>query len=313
MSNALATPSGGGTDLRRILASQQRRMEALLNGQMPFQQVCALALESINKTPKLAECSPDSIVNAVLQACIGGFRIGGPFPESHLVPYNTKAGWRAQLIVDYRGVISAVTRSGDVTKVEVRSRRESDFFRLVYGTEPRVEHEPELDPEKRGGIVGVYAVFFLADGSTKFDYMTTREVEDVQARSKAKDSGPWQTDWEQMAWKTVIKRGAKTLPISHESRRALSAEDSDPSEVERTEKPADVVRVSDSQASSQPDPEREAVLRELAQLKADHAGAYLAVVEKAPPLEEQDVAGLRVTVQSIQRKAEEMAQNEGSN
>ena len=50
----------------------------------------------------------------------------------------------------------------------------------------------------------------------KFDVITKLEVDAIKSRSKAKDSGPWVTDYQEMGKKTVVKRGCKLLPQSPE-------------------------------------------------------------------------------------------------
>ena len=67
-------------------------------------------------------------------------------------------------------------------------------------------------------MVRVYCVFRLKDGGHQFDVMSTREVEAIRKRSKAKDSGPWITDYEAMAAKTVIRRTSKLVPASIEDK-----------------------------------------------------------------------------------------------
>ncbi len=51
------------------------------------------------------------------------------------------------------------------------------------------------------------------------------EIEKVRKRSKAASDGPWVTDWDEMAKKTVIKRHAKLAPLSVEFQRAVALED----------------------------------------------------------------------------------------
>jgi recombination protein RecT len=55
--------------------------------------------------------------------------------------------------------------------------------------------------------------------------MTAAQVEAVRARSKAGRSGPWVTDWEEMARKTPLRRISKTLPRSEELSRAIEADE----------------------------------------------------------------------------------------
>ena len=77
----------------------------------------------------------------------------------------------------------------------------------------------------------VYAVAFFNDGSTQFEVMVKAEVEAIRKRSRAYGSGPWVSDFEEMAKKTVVRRLSKYLPQSPEMARALEiqamAEDGD--------------------------------------------------------------------------------------
>jgi len=51
--------------------------------------------------------------------------------------------------------------------------------------------------------------------------MTRAEVEAVRKRSRSGAAGPWETDWAEMARKTVVRRLAKYLPMSVEMAKAV--------------------------------------------------------------------------------------------
>jgi recombination protein RecT len=51
--------------------------------------------------------------------------------------------------------------------------------------------------------------------------MAISEVESIRRRSRAGNSGPWQTDYAEMAKKTVLRRTLKLAPCSPELQRAL--------------------------------------------------------------------------------------------
>lgn len=61
-------------------------------------------------------------------------------------------------------------------------------------------------------------VAHFVDGGHHFEWMSIGEVNKIRDRSPAakKDASPWITDYEQMALKTVIRRGWKYLPMSIE-------------------------------------------------------------------------------------------------
>ncbi|MFW6010840.1 MAG: recombinase RecT [Gemmatimonadota bacterium] len=58
----------------------------------------------------------------------------------------------------------------------------------------------------------MYVIFDLPSGLTRFHWMSRQEVDEVKASSRASSSGPWVDWYGQMAIKTCIKRGLKTLP-----------------------------------------------------------------------------------------------------
>jgi recombination protein RecT len=51
--------------------------------------------------------------------------------------------------------------------------------------------------------------------------MSKKDVDAIRARSKASGSGPWVTDYVEMARKTVLKRACKYLPMAIEINDAL--------------------------------------------------------------------------------------------
>ena len=51
--------------------------------------------------------------------------------------------------------------------------------------------------------------------------MSKKEVDDIRKRSRAGQSGPWVTDYEEMAKKTVFKRLSKWLPVTPDLEAAV--------------------------------------------------------------------------------------------
>jgi recombination protein RecT len=185
-----------------------------------------VVLSVFTRRPELWECDPVSVARAVVEAAQLGLEPTGSIGGAHLVPFwNKKTGRKeVQLILDYRGVVQLARRSKEVSRVEARVVRRDDEFDFAYGLEPRLHHVPSL-VEDPGPLAYVYAVAIFADGSRQFDVMSAAQVEAVRQRSRAKDDGPWVTDYFEMAKKTILKRLAKLLPLSIEARTALEQED----------------------------------------------------------------------------------------
>ena len=101
---------------------------------------------------------------------------------------------------------------------------ENDTFEYELGLEPKLKHIPAV--KDRGNPAFFYAVFRTKDGGYGFEVMS---VEDVRAHgqkySKAFSNGPWKTNFEEMAKKTVLKRVLKYAPLKTEFIRGLSADE----------------------------------------------------------------------------------------
>jgi len=63
--------------------------------------------------------------------------------------------------------------------------------------------------------------------------MNKEEIDAIQKRSKAGQSGPWITDWAEMAKKTVFRRHSKWLPISSEFQEAFDKDYDIPNDLVR--------------------------------------------------------------------------------
>ena len=68
-------------------------------------------------------------------------------------------------------------------------------------------------------------VITFKDGTKQCDVMTKGEIDAIRKRSRASGSGPWVTDYNEMAKKTVFRRLSKWLPLSAEIREVVEADD----------------------------------------------------------------------------------------
>ena len=102
---------------------------------------------------------------------------------------------------------------------------ENDEFEYNIGE--IVKHKIDFRNE-RGDAYAYYTVVTFKDGTKKTEVMSKFEVEQIKERSSAwasfKKYGkicPWNTDYDEMAKKTVFKRASKWLPLSAEAKQAI--------------------------------------------------------------------------------------------
>ena len=198
---------------------------------LPPERFIRVALTALMRTPKLAECDQASFFQALLSLSQLGLEPDGR--RAHLIPFeNRKRGVvECQLIVDYKGLVDLAMRSGAISNIHADVVCENDEFEYDRGI--LVHHRIDFRQE-RGRMYAAYALVRFKDEGEKADVMTRLEVEAIRERSRAKDNGPWVTDFNEMAKKTVFRRLSKWLPLSAEFRDALEA-DADSTEDRRFE------------------------------------------------------------------------------
>jgi recombination protein RecT len=222
--NKISKPQAGARrELREWLQGEtfKRELAALLPRTMSPERFVRIAFQAIHRNPDLLKCSQESFFNCLLSLGAMGLEPDGR--RAHLIPFNTKDGPpECTLIVDYKGIKELVRRNHDVSAMHCDVVGANDEFVVRFGTHGVLDHKPCL--EGRGKILCAYSWIKLPDGNEEFDVMNFAEIEAVRKRSRAADKGPWVTDWNEMAKKTVFRRHAKGLPLSPETREALERE-----------------------------------------------------------------------------------------
>lgn len=212
---AAAPPSPAQT-IAAYLKKMGPEIEKALPKHMDADRMARIALTTIRTNPKLLECSVPSLLGAVMQAAQLGLE-PGLIGHCYLVPFkNGKTGQsEVQFIIGYKGMIDLARRSGQIENIYAHAVYSNDEFDYELGLEPKLKHKPYMNGD-RGEFIGVYAVAHFKGGGYQFEFMPKEEIEKRRKRSKAANNGPWVTDYEEMAKKTVIRHMWKYLPISIE-------------------------------------------------------------------------------------------------
>lgn len=179
-----------------------------------------IALSAVSNTPKLANCTPQSFLGAMMSAAQLGLEPNTPLGQAYLIPY----GNQCQFQLGYKGLIDLAYRSGEVKTIMAQVVYENDKFEFEFGLEHKLKHVPAKD--NRGKPVWYYAVFKLTNGGEGFEVMSQDDVmKHAQTYSKTFKNGPWQTNFEEMAKKTVIKKVLKYAPLKSEFATQLAEDE----------------------------------------------------------------------------------------
>ena len=225
---APANPKQGIKDL---LASQWPKIEAVMPKHMSSERLYQLAVSTVNQNPQLADCDVASLLSCVMKCSALGLEpsaVDG-LGRAYILPYRNKGTMTATFIMGYKGMIDLARRSGEIKDISARAVYEGDDFDYEFGLEEKLRHRPSArkhDADEKP--THVYMVAHFKDGGHYMDVMTIDEVESIRKRSRAKDNGPWVTDYEAMAKKTVIRRAFPYLPVSVEAQSAVAADETTP-------------------------------------------------------------------------------------
>lgn len=203
---------------RGLLEKSIDQLRIALPAHVAPEHVIRVTMTELQERKELQNCEPRSVVGSVIKAAELGLDVGSAKGHAYLVPYGKKA----QLIVGYRGYIELARRSGDVTHVSARVVRKGDHFKVKYGLDETIEHEPAFEDSE---ITHVYAVAHFKNGEKLFDVMPAHEITAIQKRSKTGNSGPWKTDTAEMSRKSVVRRLAKYIPMSSELADAMALDE----------------------------------------------------------------------------------------
>jgi len=202
--------------LRDQIKNYEGQFAAILPKHITPERMVRVALTAVTKTPKLADCTQESVMSCLLDCSSMGIEPDGR--NAHLIPY----GKSCTLIVDYKGLVDLAMRSGKISSIHADVVCENDIFEENLG---QVEKHVIDRKNPRGAPYAAYSRVVMKDGAVSCQVMGKDDIESIRKRSKAGNAGPWKTDTMEMWKKTVFRRHSKWLPLSPEYRDAIAISD----------------------------------------------------------------------------------------
>lgn len=242
------------------LALYKKQISKALPSVITPERFIRMAMTAANSNPALHECDPMSFLGAALTAAQLGLEPNTPLGQAYLIPYknNNKGITECQFQIGYKGLLDLANRSGVLRNVSAQVVYENDEFEFEYGLEPKLKHKPAM--YDRGVAIWVYATYHLTNGGYNFEVMSIDDVREfAKSKSKAYNRGPWQTDFEAMAKKTVLKRVLKYAPMKSETASAV-ANDGHSFELDIKDEDANVIPVTYTEIDGEEVKENNAVI-----------------------------------------------------
>jgi recombination protein RecT len=220
LSNAGASlkPMGLFEDLRQWFSKALPSLSELC-GTDEAKKIFATARVQLAKSPDLLQCTKVSLQNCILQSMALKL-YPGPMQECAYVKFGDEAVFMPM----YQGITKLAIQGKTIRSVKANVVYERDEFDYSEGTEPYIKHRRYLGNDgERGARVAFYATATVRNGAREFVIMSLAEVEAIRSRSRSAKSShsPWNTDFDEMGKKTVLKRMLKLLPKSTELAEAI--------------------------------------------------------------------------------------------
>ena len=216
--------NGGPQTVTQFIEQMKGEIARALPRHLNADRLARIMLTEVRRTPLLAQCTPQSFGGAIMTCAQLGLE-PGVTGEAYLLPFrnNRKNCYEVQLIIGYQGMLSLFWRSPLAKSFDAQTVYENDDFEYEYGLQPKLRHKPSLGD--RGAAIAYYSVATMTQGGAAFVVMSRADIEKIRQRSRAKDDGPWKTDYDAMAKKTCVRQLFKLLPKSAELAQAIAADE----------------------------------------------------------------------------------------
>jgi len=177
-------------------------------------------VQLVNQSASLKKCDPKSILNCAMVATTLDLSINPQLGQAWVVPYGNSA----QFQIGAKGLTQLAMRSGQFLRLNAIEVYENQFKSFNTLTE---ELDADFSIVGEGKVVGYCAYMKLLNGFEKTVYWPYEKVKKHgQKYSKTFNSGPWKTEFDKMAMKTVTKAMLNSgyAPLSIEMQTAMSAD-----------------------------------------------------------------------------------------
>lgn len=192
--------------VRNQLIAMTPQFAAALPKHVDAARFVRVVMTAVQMTPALLDADRRTLFASAMRASQMGLLPDGR--EGAIVTFKNQA----QFMPMVAGIMKLVRNSGEISTWSVQAVYENDAFDFCLGDEEHITHKPAL--ANRGKLIAVYSIVTMKDGEKSREVMSVEDVNAIRARSRSGNSGPWQTDFAEMAKKTVVRRHSKRLPLS---------------------------------------------------------------------------------------------------
>ena len=218
MSNELATQQ---KSLQQLMNSGavMKKLNDVLGSEKKAASFVSSVISVANGNAMLRNANPMTILGSAMVAATLDLPVVPTLGLAYIVPYKGQC----QFQLGYKGLIELAERSGQFKNIIDEVVYEGQLIKKNKFTG---EYEFDEDAKKSDKVIGYMARMDLVNGFSKTIFWTKEEVEAHAKRFsqafRGSKSSPWQSDFDAMARKTVLKAlFAKYAPKSVAIQQAI--------------------------------------------------------------------------------------------
>jgi recombination protein RecT len=226
--------------------------------------VFTTSLIQIQKSNKLLiDAEPNSIVAAALTAATLNLPLNNNLGYAYIIPFKEKQSngtylTKAQFQIGYKGFYQLAMRSGQFKTIHATDVREGEIeSRDRLTGEINFRWIDDDNVRERSKVIGYVAYFRLSNGFESYLYLSYSEMQAHAhkfSQTYKKGFGLWNTDFDMMAQKTVLKLLlSKKAPLSIDMQNAVKYDQAAINDIQETE---DISYVDNTVEEIDPDKER---------------------------------------------------------
>lgn len=187
----------------------QERIESMLDERAS--DFTTSLVTAVNNNQRLADCTPDSVLNAALTAAALRLPISSALGFAALVPYGSEC----QFQIQWKGLVQLALRSNQYKHISATEVYEGQLI----SNDPLIGIVFDWSVKRQSNAqpAGYAAYIELLNGFNKTAYMSYEEVKDhalkyskayqwdINPKNTKGANSPWSTNFDAMAKKTVLK------------------------------------------------------------------------------------------------------------
>jgi len=176
---------------------------------------------------KAAEDNPNALLSAIVNLAALGLSLNPAKKQAYLITRNIKQAdgkWQTRVFLEpsYMGLCDIATDTGVIEWIQALAVFSNDKF-TMNGLDKQPDHAHDPFSADRGEFVGAYCCVKLSNADR--DFLTTpmnaAQIYAIRDRSeaykafldkRARTGGPWESDFLEMAKKTVVRNAFKMWP-----------------------------------------------------------------------------------------------------